>query len=108
MNLLSVSIAKSLQSYPTLCDPIDGSPPGSPVHGIFQARVLEWGAIALPCCAVDTNSIPGDATGQQTCTLQLLKPAHARVHTLQQEKPLQREAQAPQLERSPCSLQLEQ
>ena len=39
--------AKSLQSCPTLSDPIDGSPPGSPVHGIFQARVLEWGAIAF-------------------------------------------------------------
>ena len=38
--------AKSLQSCPTLCDPIDGSPPGSSVHGIFQVRVLEWGAIA--------------------------------------------------------------
>ena len=38
---------KSLQSCPTLCDPIDGSPPGSSVHGIFQARVLEWGAIAF-------------------------------------------------------------
>ena len=37
--------AKSLQSCPTLCDPIDGSPPGSPVRGIFHARVLEWGAI---------------------------------------------------------------
>ena len=37
--------AKSLQSCPTLGDPIDCSPPGSPVHGIFQARVLEWGAI---------------------------------------------------------------
>ena len=35
------------QSCPTLCDPIDGSPPGSSVHGIFQARVLEWGAIAF-------------------------------------------------------------
>ena len=33
------------QSCPTLCDPMDGSPPGSSVHGIFQARVLEWGAI---------------------------------------------------------------
>ena len=31
----------------TLCDPIDGSPPGSAIHGIFQARVLEWGAIAF-------------------------------------------------------------
>ena len=34
--------AKSLQSCPTLCDPIDGSPPGSPVPGILQARTLEW------------------------------------------------------------------
>ena len=34
-----------LQSCPTLCDPIDGSPPGSPVPGILQARVLEWVAI---------------------------------------------------------------
>ena len=33
------------QSYPTLCDPVDGSPPGSSVHGILQARVLEWGAM---------------------------------------------------------------
>ena len=39
--------AKSLQSCPTLCDPIEGSPLGSSIHGIFQARVLEWGAIAL-------------------------------------------------------------
>ena len=35
------------QLCPTLCDPIDGSPLGSSVHGIFQARVLEWGAIAF-------------------------------------------------------------
>ena len=39
--------AKSLQSCPTLCDPIDGSPPGDPVPGIFQARTLEWVAIAF-------------------------------------------------------------
>ena len=38
---------KSLQSCPTLSDPMDCSPPGSSVHGIFQARVLEWGAIAF-------------------------------------------------------------
>ena len=38
--------AKSLQSCPTLCDPIDGSPPGSPVPGILQARTLEWVAIS--------------------------------------------------------------
>ena len=39
--------AKSLQSCPTLCDPIDGSPPGSAVSGILQARTLEWVAISL-------------------------------------------------------------
>ena len=39
--------AKSLQSCPTLCDPIDGSPPGSPIPGIFQARTLEWVAISV-------------------------------------------------------------
>ena len=42
----TAATAKSLQSCPTLCDPIDGSPPGSPVPGIFQARILEWGAIS--------------------------------------------------------------
>ena len=39
--------AKSLQSCPTLCDPIDGSPPGSVVPGILQARILEWVAISF-------------------------------------------------------------
>ena len=39
--------AKSVQSCPTLCDPIDGSPPGSPVPGILQARTLEWVAISF-------------------------------------------------------------
>ena len=43
----AAAAAKSLQSCPTLCDPIDRSPPGSSVHGVFQARVLEWGAIAF-------------------------------------------------------------
>ena len=39
--------AKSLQSCLTLCDPIDGSPPGSSIPGILQARILEWGAISF-------------------------------------------------------------
>ena len=43
----AAAAAKSLQSCPTLCDPIDGSPPGSPVPGILQARTLEWGAITF-------------------------------------------------------------
>ena len=42
-----VAAAKSLQSCPTLCGPIDGSPPGSPVPGILQARTLEWVAISF-------------------------------------------------------------
>ena len=43
----AAAAAKSLQSCPTLCDPIDGSPPGSPVPGILQARTLEWAAISF-------------------------------------------------------------
>ena len=43
----AAAAAKSLQSRPTLCDPIDGSPPGSPIPGILQARTLEWVAISF-------------------------------------------------------------
>ena len=43
----SAAAAKSLQSCPTLCDPIDGSPSGSPIPGILQARALEWVAISF-------------------------------------------------------------
>ena len=45
--LVHAAAAKSLQSCPTLCDPIDGSPPGSPIPGILQARTLEWVAISF-------------------------------------------------------------
>ena len=43
----AAAAAKSLQSCPTLCDPIDGNPPGSPVPGILQSRTLEWVAISF-------------------------------------------------------------
>ena len=43
----AVAAAKSLQSCPTLCDPVDSSPPGSPVPEILQARTLEWVAISF-------------------------------------------------------------
>ena len=43
----AAAAAKSLQSCPTLCDPTDGLPPGSPVPGILQARTLEWVAISF-------------------------------------------------------------
>ena len=45
--LSSAAAANSLQSCPTLCDPIDGSPPGSPIPGILQAKTLEWVAISF-------------------------------------------------------------
>ena len=45
--LYAAAAAKSLQSCPTLCDPLDGSPPGSPVPGILQAGTLEWAAISF-------------------------------------------------------------
>ena len=43
----AAAAAKSLQSCPTLCDPIDGSPPGSPIPGILQARILDWVASSV-------------------------------------------------------------
>ena len=42
----AAAAAKSLQSCPTLCDPVDSSPPGSPIPGILQERILEWAAIS--------------------------------------------------------------
>ena len=47
MHPASAAAAKSLQSCPTLCDPIEGSPPGSPIPEILQARTLEWVAISF-------------------------------------------------------------
>ena len=47
LNLITAAAAKSLQSCPTLCDPRDGSPLGSSVPGILQARILEWVAISF-------------------------------------------------------------
>ena len=44
---LAAAAAKSLQSCPTLCDPIDSSPPGSPIPGILQARTLEWVSVSF-------------------------------------------------------------
>ena len=58
--------AKSLELCPTLCDPVDCSPPGSSVHGVSQTRVLEWGAISFshvcnPMCKIvgSCSIIPG-------------------------------------------------
>ena len=58
-NSAANAAAKSLQSCPTLCDPIDGSPPGSPVPGILQARTLEWVLVtlAVTICILDLASL---------------------------------------------------
>ena len=53
----TAAAAKSLQSCPTLCNPIDGSPTGSPVPGILQARVLEWVAISFSNACMHAKSL---------------------------------------------------
>ena len=53
----AAAAAKSLQSCPTLCDPIDGSPPGSSVPGILQARILEWVAIFFSNACMHAKSL---------------------------------------------------
>ena len=55
--LAAAAAAKSLQWCPTLCNPIDGSPPGSPVPGILQARTLEWVAISFSYFATNSCSL---------------------------------------------------
>ena len=62
---MRAAAAKSLQSCLTLCDPMNGSPPGSSVHGIFQARVLEWGTIAF---FQQHTKAPKHAGTQPSCT----------------------------------------
>ena len=55
--LTAAAAARSLQSCPTLCDPIDGSPPGSSVPGIFQARIVEWVAISFSNACMHAKSL---------------------------------------------------
>ena len=62
----AAAAAKSLQSCPTLCDPIDGSPPGSPIPGILQARTLEWVAISF------SNAWKSKVKGKSLSRVQLL------------------------------------
>ena len=57
--MCAATAAKSLQSCPTPCDPGDGSPPGSPIPGILQARVLEWVAIAFSVGMSSSQKILG-------------------------------------------------
>ena len=107
--MAAAAAAKSLQLCPTLCDPIDGSPPGSPVPGILQARTLEWVAMAFcnawkwkvkvksfsrvrllatPWTAAHQTPLSMDFPGKSTgvgCRLQNIclseKPHESNVHT---------------------------
>ena len=59
------------QWCPTLSDPMDCGPPGSSIHGIFQARVLEWGAIAFSCRRVNPTLVtPSDLKSQLILTME--------------------------------------
>ena len=105
-SILYAAAAKSLQLCPTLCDPMDGSPPGPPVPGILQARTLEWVAISFSSArkwkwshSVMSNSqrshglqpprllcpwdLPGKSTGVGChCLLQASSIAHCYSHHL--------------------------
>ena len=71
----AAAAAKLLQSCPTLCDPIDGSPPGSPIPGILQARTLEWVAISFSnawkwsCSVVSDSATPWTAAYQDSLSM---------------------------------------
>ena len=62
IRMAAAAAAKSLQSCPTLCDPIDGSPPGSPVPGILQARILKWVAISFSNACIHAKSLQSGPT----------------------------------------------
>ena len=69
------------QSCPTLSDPMDCSPPGSSVHGIFQARVLEWGAIAFPVISL-RGSITKTTTITRTMPLRPIVQLDVLAHII--------------------------
>ena len=73
----AAAAAKSLQSCPTLCDPIDGSPPGSPIPGILQARTLEWVAISFFNACMCVKSLQLCPT---LCDLMDSSPPGSSVH----------------------------
>ena len=70
----AAAAAKSLQSCPTLCDPLDGSPPDSPIPGILQARTLEWVAISF------SNAWKWKAKAKSLSRVQLLTTPWTAAH----------------------------
>ena len=77
--LWTAAAAKSLQSCPTLCNPIDGSPPGSSVPGILQARTLEWVAISFSNACMHAKSLQSCLT---LCDPRDSSPPGSSVHRI--------------------------
>ena len=82
----AAAAAKSLQSCPTLCDPVEGSPPGSSIPGILQARILEWFAISFSNACMHTKSL-------QSCPILRnpveCSPSDSSVHGILQARVLE-------------------
>ena len=76
---MTAAAAKSLQSYLTLCNPIDGSPPGSSVPGILQARILEWVAISFSNAGMHAKSLQSCPT---LCDPMDSSPLGSSVHRI--------------------------
>ena len=79
----AAAAAKSLQSCPTLCDPIDGSPAGSSVPGILQARILEWVAISFSNACTHAKSLQSCPT---LCDPMDSSPPGSSVHRILQAR----------------------
>ena len=82
----AAAAAKLLQSCPTLCDPIDGSPPGSAVPGILQARILEWFAISFSNACIHAKSLQSCPT---LCSPRDSIPPGSSVHRILQARILE-------------------
>ena len=82
----AAAAAKSLQSCLTLCNPIDGSPPGSPVPGILQARTLEWVAISFSKACMHAKSLQSCLT---LCDCVDSSPPGSSVHGILQARTLE-------------------
>ena len=82
----AAAAAKSLQSCPTLCNPIDGSPPGSFVPGVLQARILEWVAISFSSTCMHANSLQSYWT---LCDPMDSSPPGSSVHRILQARTLE-------------------
>ena len=82
----NAAAAKSLQSCPTLCDPTDGSPPGSSVPGILQARILQWVAISFSNACMHAKLLQSCLT---LCNTMDSSPPGSSVHRILQARTLE-------------------